>query len=237
LAEVATGSQITLRKYYTENEEVIYRPKCFISINARTPHFKRDDVMDRLLPFKVKRFQNFVGEEYLTPQLLEARDLIWSDMIDQLNPIVDYLLHHDDQDFKSKFRMADFANFGWKLARAQSPDRPAEAGDEWGEIIDKLGQAQTEELLSDNAIFMCLEHWLEDESNHGRPLPTSNLFQELSDISETYSIGLPYKSARSFGRQMVQLRSNLETYYQISVTSHRNKTAYAFLPKEVTAVQ
>jgi len=232
LAEVATGSQITLRKYYTENEEVVYRPKCFVSINARTPHFKRDDVMDRLLPFKVKRFENFVGEEELTPQLLEARDLIWSDMIDQLTPVVDYLLHHDDQAFKSNFRMADFANFGWKLARAKSPDRRAEAGDEWAEIIAKLGQAQTEELLIDHPIFMCLDLWMENEDNHGKPMQTSQLFQELSNISETYSIGLPYQSARSLGRQMVQLRSNLEEYYQIGISKPLNKLTYTFRPKE-----
>ena len=79
---------------------------------------------------------------------------------------------------------------------------------------------------------MCLDQWMENEDNHGKLMQTSQLFQELSEVSETYSIGLPYLSARSFGRQLVQLRSNLEEYYKISITKPQNKTHYAFRPKE-----
>ena len=91
------------------------------------------------------------------------------------------------------------------------------------------------QILTDNpslSLMVCLEQWMEDETNHGRALNSTQLFQELSQVSETYSIGLPYLSARSFGRQMVQLRSNLEQYFKINITKPGNKTAHAFWPKE-----
>ena len=233
LAQISTGSQITLRKYYTENQEANYHPKCFVSINARTPNFKRDDVMDRLLPFKVKRFQSFIAENRLTPQLLEARDLIWSDMIDQLNPIVNYLLHDDEATLDTNFRLADFAQFGWKAMRSQkqSADQRQEMGDYWLEILDKLSQAQSEELLVEHPIFMCLEQWMENKDNHDKLMKASELFQELSEVSETHRIGLPYQNARSFGRHMVQIRNNLEQYYTIKVSKYQNQSAYTFSPK------
>jgi len=174
-----------------------------------------------------------ISENELTPRLLEARNHIWSDMIDQLNPIVDYMLHHDDQaSFSSNFRMADFANFGWKALRSKAtqPQERQELGDYWLEILDKLDQAQTEELLIDHPIYMCLERWMENTDNHGSPTPTVQLYQQLSEISETYSIGMPYQSSRSFSRQLSQLKSNLLQYYKIEVTKPQNRITYAFWP-------
>ena len=236
LAVVASGGAITLRKYYTENQEVKYQPQCFLSINARTPHFKRDDVMDRLLPFKLKRYTSYVSENVMTPELMKRRDQVWSDMINQLNPIVNYLLHHDDQELSFNFRMADFANFGWKMQRSMFPEdeeRKQAIGDYWLEILTKLDQAQTDELLKDHPIFMCLEYMMEDEDMHGRGLTALQLYERLLPISEEHSVGLFYKSVRSFGRQLSQIVTNLQHYYRVSDSEkYNNNKLYRFWPKQ-----
>jgi DNA primase len=227
LANLATGGKIERRKLYTDNEVKIYYPKCFISINARTPNFKRDDVMDRILPFKVKRYGQYESESRLTPQLLEARDYIWSELLDELNRITEYLLNRDDVNFNSNFRMADFAEFGWKVMRSR--DSSGELSEYWEEILGQLGQAQTEELFVDDPIIVCLERWMENPDNHGRSVKGSYLYGAFSQIAEEIGIGMSYKMI-GFCQKLAQISSNLQHLYEVKVTKPKNSKHYAFRP-------
>lgn len=235
LAQVATGQRITLREYYTTNQEVAFFPQCFISINSRTPNFKRDDVMDRLLPFKVKRLEQFIPQQQISQQLMDNRDLLWSEMIDDLNQLVAYMQSQNTV-FRSQFRMADFAQFGWQAIRAdyQLASEQQEMGDYWLQLLGKLDQAQDEELLSDNPIALALSIWLEQPSNQGQELKSAELYNQLVQVAEEHRIGLPYKSSRSFGRAMRNIVTNLATYFQVQQRKVNNTFCYTFHPLPTT---
>ena len=194
--------------------------------------------MDRLLPFKVKRYERHLSENTLTLELLENRDLIWSEMMDDLNQIVNYLTQHDDQACESNFRMADFAEFGWKAMRSRTTDlaERQEIGQYWQEILDKLSQAQTEELMIDDPIFLCLEAWMEDPRNHDQFVKARELFMKLKMVAENIGANLPYRGPSGFGRKLRQIISNLELYYQIETRFYANTWYYKFsLNPEVEA--
>jgi hypothetical protein len=55
LAVVATGGTLKRRVLYTTNQLVEFPITAFVGITSRTPHFKREDVADRLLLFHVER--------------------------------------------------------------------------------------------------------------------------------------------------------------------------------------
>jgi len=62
LATVATGGTIRRRQLYTDNNIIEMPVHCSLAITSRTPHFKRDDVADRLLIMRVERIRDFSSE-------------------------------------------------------------------------------------------------------------------------------------------------------------------------------
>jgi hypothetical protein len=160
---------------------------------------------------------------------------IWSEMMDDLNRVVDYLLNGEEQEFHHNFRMADFADFGWKAMRSRYDQKEDqnEMGQIWLETLGKLSQAQTEEMLIDDPTSMCLEVWMENLDNHGRELRSKDLFVELKTIGENHNIEMPFRGAQGFGRKMNQIVSNLSEYYRVKKRIGRNRVAfYSFFPND-----
>jgi DNA primase len=116
LAHTATGKMIQKRELYTTNKNVRFFPKCFLSLNAREPKFKRDDVVDRLLLFRVERLSSFRSEQSIITDILTHRNQLWSEYLNDLNSIV-AALAQDSETFTSKHRMADWAELAWRIAK------------------------------------------------------------------------------------------------------------------------
>ena len=55
LAQTSTGTDIPKRKLHTTNTVVEYAAKCMLSLTARTPTFRREDIASRLLIFYLDR--------------------------------------------------------------------------------------------------------------------------------------------------------------------------------------
>jgi len=94
-----------------------------------------------------------------------------------------------------------------------------------------LSQAQTEELMIDDPIFLCLERWMENTENHGQELRSSELFLELKTVADRIGADLPYRGTSGFGRKIRQIISNLRRYYQIDERESNRHRYYAFNPK------
>lgn len=209
LAQIATGQKIQMRELFTTNTEQVYSPKCFVSLNSREPKFKRDDVVDRLLLFRVKRLDQFRPDSEILSEIAELRDDLWSEVIDQLNQIV-RVLKNDTQQFTSTFRMADFAKIGWRIAKALGG---VKLGDHFIELLEKMDQERNEFLIEDNPIVELLDLWLKREK---KEVPTSELFSDLKDIAENENIEFDFRSARSFGMHFRHIVNNLREHYNIS---------------------
>ncbi len=153
LATGATSGIIPIRKLYANSEILHYRLRLFFAITARTPKFRRDDVADRLLIFKVRRFTKFEGAEELTENVMNHRAELWDNIFNKLNFIIKKLGENDGKGLATMFRIADW----YKFVRRIIPENQTAFFDK---IIDKTIEAQedyaseTEPLLEVLALYM-----------------------------------------------------------------------------------
>lgn len=229
LATIATGGQIPRRKLYTTNELVEFDQRPFLAITARTPHFNRDDVVDRLVLLKVKRIKSFKPENELFAALESSRDLLWTELLRDLNRIVAELPKIKGEP-ATEFRMSDWGHLCWRIAQIIG------IGKEFDTILKSLSRQQSEFLLEDDSFYLCLKLWLEDEVNHGREVSARNLYAELKNIADQEQIEWLYKSVLSLAKRVNNVASNLEQLCQLSVIPDaRGRRTYVFRP-EVAAM-
>ncbi len=219
LAHTATGKMIQKRELYTTNKNVRFFPKCFLSLNAREPRFKRDDVVDRLLLFRVERLPSFRSEQSIINEILAHRDELWSELLNDLNDIV-AALAQDDEPFTSQHRMADWAELGWRIAKINGQ------GDEFIALLEKMDKEQSIFLLEDNTVFLCLDAWLAQPNNQGREVTSSTLYNEFQIIAEQDKISFGFKNTTSFGIHLRNILSNLAEFFDVRAEKKQNKWTY-----------
>jgi len=209
LAVAATGGTIKKRELYTTNRLVDFPVRCFIGITSRTPHFRREDIADRLLMMKVERFDKFVSEKSLLSEVLDNRDRIMTEVIYRLQEIIRALYETRDEVFEIDFRMADFAQFCLRIARHEGNE------DEVRAIFRKLTQEQNIFSLEDDPIFKLLSAWV--EVNGGREITSADLCRELSEIAKRTNVVFPYDGQnRSFAQRLPSLIPSLEEFFIVS---------------------
>ena len=224
LAQAATGQRIEKRELYTTNRLVRYYPRCFLSLNSREPKFKRPDVVDRLLLFRVQRLEQFQSEARLLGEIQKYRNELWSEMLIDLNQIV-AALKEDNESFSSQHRMADWAELGWRIAKTQ------DAGDYFVELLEKMDKERSEFVLEENPIFLCLDIWLANPKNHGREVTASTLYNEFQIVAEQEKMSFTFKNAKSFGIHLRNILGNLKEFFGVEAKK-TDRWYYAFTPKK-----
>ncbi len=225
LAALATGGSITLRKLYTTNEKITFNPRVFLALTSRSPKFRREDVVDRLLLLRVARFQKFKSEKKLREERLAKRNELWTELLNDLNQIVK-ALRADNEEFTTVFRMADWADLGWRIAKTQG------IGDKFLETLQRMEQEQTAFFMEGEPLCDVLEIFLEETANHGKKLAARDLYPILSGIADDNRIRWPYKNSRSLAQRLSNIRSSLAEFLNIAVEKGRgNVTRYQFWPK------
>jgi len=201
LATCATGGQITLRKLYTTNETETFRPRCFLALTARTPRFRREDVADRLLLFRVERLQSFRPERELIEGVAAHRNEVLTGLVNDLNEIV-RALRRGEPDSQVGFRMADFGTMAVFLARTAEGDLGA---DTLRAILARMEEEQGEYAIEDEPLYHALELWLERDGNPRREVTTRELFEDLSRTAKDHGLFWPYRNAVSFGVRLASV--------------------------------
>lgn len=225
LAQVATGQRIEKRELYTTNRLVRYYPRCFLSLNSREPKFKRPDVVDRLLLFRVQRLEKFASEARILGKIHKYRDELWSEMLNDLNQII-ATIKDDDEPFSSQHRMADWAELGWRIAKAMQ-----DAGDWFLELLEKMDKEQSTFLLEEDPIFLCLDVWIDKPNNQGREVTASTLYNEFQIIAEQEKMSFTFKNATSFGIHLRNIVSNLEEFFNVKAEK-KERWYYEFAKKD-----
>ena len=238
LARVATGQLISLRKLYTTNDQDIFAPKCFISLNSRTPCYKRDDVASRLLTFRVGCITDYEAQNAIEQRISQMRNDLWSELLNDLNKIVNHLQHDTEEKF-SRFRIADFAVLGIHINAVLYGDR-----NEYLKSIDLMGKEQSQFLLKDNPLFEYLNLWLDYSrprvrsprtyTNINRWVRSSDLFKEFKRMAEKENSELifGFTSSTSLGVQLKNELEDLRNGFDIKTKSERNYNYYCFNLKE-----
>jgi len=224
LAHTATGKMIQKRELYTTNRNVRFFPKCFLMLNARTPQFKREDVTDRLLLFRTETLDQKRSEAEIITEVMKMRNEIWSELLNNLNKIVEAFAKAN-RDFTTVYRIADWAKTAFKIAEI------LEQGEEFLALLDKMDKAQSEFLLEDDPIFICLDAWLATKKNVGREVTSSTLFNDFQNIAKEEGISFPYRNATSFGIRLRNIIDDLREFFEVRAEKRRNKWTYVFQPK------
>lgn len=224
LAAIATGTYITKRRLYTTNEEYRIKPRVFIAMSSRTPAFKRDDVADRLLIFRLKRFEKFIPERILLEQIIKNRNALMTQIAHDLNSIVNEVNSPINTETETDFRMADFAILGEKIWRAIGGDSGVE---KFKAVISKMKLAQEAFSVEDDPLPDLITEWIE-KNPCSTGITASKLFPQLKAIADEQHIPFNLKSVRSLGRQLSMIRQPLLELCGIKTSSYqgRGRTKY-----------
>ena len=207
LAVVATGGMLKRRLYYTTNQLVEYPITAFVGITSRTPHFRREDVADRLLLFHVERLETFGAESALLAELTARRNELMTQLVGKLQRVLGALEKNKGKAYHTTFRIADFAEFVLKVADADGQLPEAEA------MLERLGEEQLAFIVQDDPVIELLEDWVMDHA--GQEVTTAQLFMALRTLARSShpQRSFDVKSAVSFGQYLQSNRATLKALF------------------------
>lgn len=228
LARIATGQVIKTRDLYTTNKQVDFTAKCFVALTSRKPHFTRDDVSDRLICIFIKRFKSFESENKLKANVSKKRDEIMSYVISRLQIILRNLKNNKDKTFKTKFRMADFAEFAFKIISNDEEIKSIE------EMLVALTKQQKDFAIRDDIVYIILTNFVSKKYNLDKFFTSGDLFTEFQNEAslikqERYFNNL-YSNPRALTTHLKNISANFADEVQITrrKATHGNGYLYAF---------
>ncbi len=190
LAVCATGGEISQRALYTDNKEIRFKVSCHVGITSRDPRgFSRDDVADRMLPFRLDRLDedHIIAESRFLEEVHESRDAIWGDLVQSLQDVLRAL--KEVEPFNSGIRMGDFGEFCMRIARFGGDAE--EAG--MKQTFERLKNEQAGFTLEHDPLFDWLNRWLEKPFNNGREVTARELHDDFKQMAEDNNIKFYYK--------------------------------------------
>ncbi|AEA46744.1 CHC2 zinc finger domain-containing protein [Archaeoglobus veneficus] len=232
LAKVATRGVHRMRKLFTNAEEVDVPIRSFVALSSRDPHFRRDDVADRLLIIKTTRLSNFIPEGVLLEAVTKYRNVVFSEYVDGLNRIVKALKGVNLAEITIPHRLADWVAFAQIAAEALGFDVESVR-----DALEKLDEVRANFTVEADSFYLILKGWVET-SNTGEWLTATQLFKELQNFANTIGLELYVRNPISLGRKLQNLKAELarilgmETKYD----SHEKVWLYRF-PKPDNLLQ
>ncbi|MFZ0679159.1 hypothetical protein [Candidatus Binatus sp.] len=211
LATYATRQRYQLRKLYTTNEEVSYLPRAFLMLSSRDPHFRRPDVAQRLLPFHFEQLAEYLDEAAIFDGLEKRRTAIWGALLNRLAELADALPAVKSPALK--FRMADFAAFGWRIFRAAGKES------DWEKLLHRFEKAQTQFSGEGDGLIEALRILMEQNGKVG-PIEVGDLFRQCGAVAADRGLPLP-RTAQGFGQKLTNMRRVIELELNASFAEER----------------
>jgi hypothetical protein len=224
LARYATGEVFRMRRLYTTNEEVRYRPRAVLMLTSRDPHFRRADVAERLMPLTLGRLEQFIPEQRMLSDLRERRPRIWGDLFSHAAETARAIQAAPDPG-PLCFRLADLADFGWRIYAAKGEEQ------RWIHLMKKLERAQARYAAESNGLILALAEVLAASTDE--TIGTTELFHKLSGVSDRDGLRIP-NSAISLGRQLAALRQVIKLELGVDVEQLRDGRSRMWRFKKVS---
>lgn len=228
LARISTGQVIKIRDLYTTNKQVDFTAKCFVALTSRKPHFTRDDVSDRLICIFLKRFESFESENKLKANAAKKRDEIMSYVISRLQVILSNLKSNKDKSFKTKFRMADFAEFAFKIASNDEEIKDIE------KMLSSLTKQQKDFAIRDDIVYIILKNFVSKEYNLNKFFTSGDLLEEFqheaSLLNQEKYFNSIYSNSKALTTHLKNISANFDDEIEIirREATHGNGYIYAF---------
>jgi len=203
LAKVATRGVYRMRKLFTNTEEVDTPIQSFVALTSRDPHFRRDDVADRLLIVKTTRLSGFILEGVLLEAVTKYRNVVFSEYIDGLNRIVKALKGVNLAEITTPHSLADWVAFAQIAAEALGFDVESVR-----DALKKLDDVRANFTVEADSFYLILKGWVET-SNTGEWLTATQLFKELQNFADAVGLELYVRNPISLGRKLQNLKAEL----------------------------
>ena len=207
---------VTKTKLYTTNEEADFVPRAFIALTARTPHFRRDDVASRIVPFHMEKLKVYLAEDELHQEVIDPRDALMSEYARALNRVV---ATTDFPAANSRLRLADFAKIATRISDSMGSEVDIDS------ILSKLPTTQHLFATEEHDLFLLLDMWTQVESaagtmgmetpNNGREIRTTELYKKLKELADTHRYTWEIKNAGVLGLQLKALKKPLGAHFQV----------------------
>ena len=223
IASVATGSAIARRQLYTTGGIKKMKPNCFIALTSRDPPFRRDDVADRMVVCRVTPVDDPTGTDGFLDPVVENRDTLWSEYLDNLNDIVAELQAADRRHMTSSHRMAGWAIFVRLAAEALGVD----------DIDGTLDAIQLERALfalEDDSLFRVIRGWLDanGRSVRGKPWTAGELLDEFDEYAGQEDMEFDYRRPQDLAKRLVKVATELDKLFGFEVRRVGRSNAYTF---------
>jgi hypothetical protein len=232
LAVVATGGTLKRRAYYTTNNLVEFPITAFVGITSRTPHFRREDVADRLLLFHIEKLHPYEAEATLLARLLAQRNTLMTELVGELQRVLAAIHKTKETSYSTTFRIADFAQFVLRVADAEGKLPEAQT------MFKCLGEEQLAFTVQDDPVTELLEDWVIDHV--GEEVTSAQLFAALQSMASTSHPprSFDYKSAVSFGQYLQSNRATLKALFGAEDrTARGRKRVWTFFPPASTPAE
>lgn len=225
LASVSTGQTIEKRRLYTDNESVKLPTRTYLALTSRTPKFTRDDVSDRLIYIPFKRIAEFLPESELIGDIIKNRNEIMSYIIFELQKVLKSIEATKGRQYKTKFRIADFAIFGLRIFDVLGKK------EEFENILGKVIETQKAFAVEEDSLVYVLKIFAKKQVQL-RKMSGFKLHKNLLQIANEDNFDIPefrakYKSVKSLTRRIANIKSNITNDVKITVYKEReNKKSY-----------
>lgn len=224
LASTATGSADIRRELYTTMGMAQTTPDCFIALTSRDPPFRRDDVADRTVVFRVTRLDSFIGMRGFLNPVTDNRDSLWSVFLDNLNDIVAEMQSTDMESMVSTHRMSDWAAFAKVVGEALDIDG----------VDDTLEVMQKERALfalEDDPLFRTVREWLNKRgaSVRGEDWTAGDLLDELQDFAEDNNIDFTYQRSQTLGKRLGNVEEEMDELFGFESDTSSRTNKYRFI--------
>ncbi|THE63988.1 hypothetical protein D8Y22_15265 [Salinadaptatus halalkaliphilus] len=223
LAAVATGAGLDQRELYTTNTLHREVPRCWLSLTSRDPPFRRDDVADRTLVFRVKRVEDgFVGMGSYLNQVTDYRNLLWSTYLDNLQTVLSEYLTRDIDSMSSSHRMADWAIFAKIVA-----DSLDVAG-----IDDLLETMETERAtfaLENEDWANVIGKWVRSDPDDAQKWRSAGEIGDvLERVADNNDMSISVTHAAGIGSKFSMYRNELAEIYNLEIDDSGRSNRYRF---------
>ena len=196
LAQVATGVEYSTPELYKTNKLAHYEVDALLAITSITPHFRDDDVAERLLIFHFQKLKEtqLQGRLEIDSWVRDNRDALLSEIVKYCQWV---LRAEEQRPPDTAMRLVDFVQFGLRVGAGldlRAKDKGLDPDVSFKEQIDRIFRmqrgAQTAYAMEDNPIIQALLEWVPMTSgadqmlNSQRWVPAQTLFSELQTLAE-----------------------------------------------------
>ncbi|MCU4718378.1 PriCT-2 domain-containing protein [Halapricum hydrolyticum] len=220
LAAIATGAGIDKRELYTTNTLRRETPRCWLSLTSRDPPFRRDDVADRLLVFRVQRFSDneFIGEGVFQRQVTQYRDTLWSTYLDNIQQVLAEYERRDMGTMSSSHRMADWAIFAQATADALDVSGV-------DNLLETMETERASFALENEPWAATIDEWIDDDPNDASTWRSaSSLVDRLNEVADSHNLSFTYSRPQGLGGKLSQYESELSELYNLEIhEGHTNE--------------